>query len=356
MLLSENKLRRVIRSIILKEMAMPIKGQPGAPLASAFGGVTAGQGNKTGAPNEEFYHAPFEKKGSYVRKPGDELHDTHYMKQLSWRLAAYPGCTIYAAIGLTDLDTAMYIQDHMNDDSAIAQAKPQFGDTGGLCRMVDITENAEAVMQQLSENFDMQNPDVKKYFDDVYSKIKMVNSNDAGAIFYLGSHNTNREFGDPPTAFNMLHQIYDGSYSNTNPYINEVNMVREDIYESIYEAYSDSDNDPDSPETFACFEGRGVKSSNSETEFALNLILMAVGWLNPDDGTIMKDNATNQGLAGSSDPYDIVRRCLDPAYKNDEELISRLVDANLHGNLINGVAAFWNTFKGRIILTYSGRG
>ncbi len=393
MLIKESKLRQMIRSIALKEMAMgDFTGQV----------VNSKENQSLYAPFESnLNYLPTKNPESYFRaKSSDPKYKTRFEQQIAYRLAAYPGCKVNMVVGISNLSTGEIIKKSIQKSGAFSKLGTTISKNildFFFSRTIDITDNFDECIQELAQHFDMNDPKVKSFFDDIYQKMSLVNNN-SSLIIYLGGHGPRSN--DVPTAFNMLHQIFDEpNEKSLTPQLQEFQYVKKEFTElfnvlfqkKVFPDFHDKDFNfflmprgrgreeiiallakkkyyekiygapPANAANFVpapvnvkqCFEGTGVKRSQAFSELAINLLLMALGWLNPDDGTIMKDNATNQGLTGSSDPHDIIKRCLDPAYKNDEELISKLVSYRFHEYLIRGVAVMWKYFKGRIILTWS---
>ena len=352
MLLNEIKLRRVIRSVILKEMGMGkfkmMKGVNPKPHVSLKRNYINHESNdevKNIAPN-------------LLRNPAT------YEKQLAWRLKAYPGCKIDVLIAPSDLTTLRLLRRTSFNEKISGLTRRSFDITNHIDEFITTLESSSI---NDTESYDFLKT-LKEYANE-------ITNDNQGLLIYLGSHVNNIKGGiDPPTAFNMLHQVFDGISRSSDD--NRLEKLIEYCFHSLSKSIDSGSIPSDKVVTAAntrkksifnflkkpeivnfnineIFESRAMFRTTNPNDIAINLMVLAAGWLNPDDGTIMKDNATNPGLAGSSDPRDIVKRCLAPRLKNNQGLIDFLVKDGFADLLIEAVGYFWNYFRGRIILTWS---
>ncbi len=359
MLLKEQKLRQILRSIILSEMAMgDFKMIHGPDPVEDF---------------NTYKNLPNIQQSLNKRNISKNLLNSpeKYKEQLSWRLKAYPGCTINALIAPSDFTVRKIIF-----SSFLNRAD-------GRQRSLDITQRVDEIIRKITEN-SIDNQNTQNFIISLQEYSKKISDDSQGLIIYVGSHiNFPGQGIDPPTAFNMLHQIFDGFNLNDNydklqrlkAYCFSKLTRREPSNNSF--AVGGADNYPSDKVMAAIntrkksifnflkkqeilnfninefFESTAMSKTTNPDDIAINLMILAAGWLNPDDGTIMKDNATNPGLAGSSDPHDIIKRCLAPRLKNNQGLIDFLTNEGFADLLIDAVSFFWDTFRGKIILTWS---
>jgi hypothetical protein len=294
-----------------------------------------------------------------------------YKEQLSWRLKTYPGCTIHALIAPSDFAIRKIIFSSFLNRS------------DGRQRSLDITQKIDELIKKITEN-SIDNQNTQNFINTLKEYSKKISDDSQGVIIYTGSHiNFPGQGIDAPTAFNMLHQIFDGFNLNDN--YDKLQKLKTYCFSQLTRrepsnnpfAVGGADNYPSDKVVAAIntrkksifnflkkqeilnfninefFESTAMSKTTNPDDIAVNLMILATGWLNPDDGTIMKDNKTNPGLAGSSDPRDIVKRCLAPRLKKNQGLIDFLAKEGFADLLIDAVSFFWDTFRGKIILTWS---
>lgn len=335
MLLTEQKIREIIHSIILKEMSyIPSNTVDAEGRQIGFQmipGIDAKPGSKYINPN------PRNKAKSFLNAPDK------YEKALSYRLAAYPGCEIKFLMAPSNFD---FVAFHL--DRAAQDPNSVFNElNNALYRYFDITGVEEKVLNELSEELP-DNTETNNFLTTIKRYADSVQTDQQGLIIYFGGHWSspiNAAANLPPTPFILFHQILDETHDFP---IYHLTSILENFVENGPIEFSKRSK-------FYFLEGTNFKNTpiQDAREAALDLVIMAIGWLNPDNGTIMKDNATNPGLAGSNKPQDIIKRCLAPNYKNDIITIDYLLSESLHKYLIEAVNNFWSIFKGRVILTWS---
>jgi len=326
MLINENKLRGLIRQVI-KEMA------------HSFGGIHPTGGIKY--PKDDIT-SPENTYGVQRNRNMAGISYDKFQKQLDWRLKNYPGCNIYTYMFPSNFDIDEVLRNNLFSRGNKSRITDLLSYDATLSRAIDITDRIEDIIAVLSESLDENDPSVQKLFNTLRESTQLANNDKNGVLIYLGSHAN--DMADPPTAFNMLHQVVDSDhFQRFDPAL--------ELYETLDNIQLPNGKSLNTP---GVFEGRAL-SRSGDVEVVWSLILMALGWLNPDTCTIMSNNATNPGLAGSSDPHDIIKRCLAPMHKNNEELIEEIVSAGVSDMLCQCVGEFWNMFRGRVILTFSSR-
>jgi hypothetical protein len=224
-------------------------------------------------------------------------------------------------------------------------------------RHIDITGRAnEFIKAILTEIDSTSSPQLNIFFQELLQLDRLVAGNKEWAgLVYFGGHPRSpipiEDDGmfshDNPTAFNLLHQIVDGQYF--------IQQKIEQLIEIFFKNFSKNGKKLFQNYNLhkGFFEGRNFLADTDLREVFYNLVVMAIGWLNPDTGTIMKDNHTNQGLAGSNDPYDIVKRCLSVNLKEDAELIEILANSEFAEILRQAVEEFWKEIRGKLIVIFS---
>jgi hypothetical protein len=337
MVINENKLKNLIRNVI-KEMALSHKGiHPVGGIKNPEYDITSGQSGYGVERNRFPLNAP-----------------EKFEKKLGWILKNYPGCTVHTYMFPSNFDAATFFHNHRYaggeyspyESSRIGNMITQDADLLdldlNLDRNIDITDRIDDIIYEISQELDENDPSVQKLITTIREAKNLVNDEHNGVLIYFGAHS--KVQADPPTPYNMMHQVVDISkFRDSNAFI--------ELYEGLAEIET-SDEKTGLDKGF--FEGR-AQSISSYAESIVNLIIQSAGWLNPDTCTIMNDNPTNQGLAGSNDPYDIVRRCLSLKYKEDNDTIEQMMSFGFVDLLCQLLKQFWNMFKGRIILTFSTR-
>ncbi len=345
LLLNENKLKGLIRQVI-KEMAHSFGG------IHPVGGIKYPKDDITSP--ENVYGVQKNRNSMTVAAYDKAVYDK-FQTQLDWRLKNYPGCNIYTCMFPSNLDIDDIFKNNHLFGTGESRIKDLLSYDTTLSRAIDITDRIEDIIAALSESLDENDPSVQKLFNTLRESTRLANNDKNGVLIYLGPH-TN-DMADPPTAFNMLHQVIDSDHFQTFDLSHELYQALDDIKlpNGLSLLELERIKLPNGNEkTQGAFEGRAL-SRSSDYEVVWSLILMALGWLDPDTCTILSDNPTNPGLAGSSDPHDIIKRCLAPMYKNNEELIEEIVSVGVSDMLCQCVGEFWNMFRGRVILTFSSR-
>ena len=331
MLINENKLRNLIRSVI-KEMALSHKGiHPVGGIKNSKYDITSGE-TMFGVQKNRFpLNAP--KK---------------FEKRLGWILKNYPGCTINSYMFPSNFDAAAFFKNHLYAGSEMSNLQSSrisdilTHEDEAIDRHIDITDRIDDIIYELSQELDESNPSVQKMIASLHEAQALANDDQNGVLIYFGAHTS--IMGHPPTPYNMMHQVVD-----TTRFRND------EIYQNLYELLFQVETaDGESGVSSGFFEGK-AQAISSDSESVTNLIFQSAGWLNPDTCTIMNDNPKNQGLAGSSDHHDIVKRCLAPKYKNDEDVIEQMVSLGFVDLLCQLLNKFWDMFRGRVILTFSSR-
>lgn len=337
MLINENKLRNLIRNVI-KEMALSHKGiHPVGGIKNPEYDITSGQSAYGVERNRFPLNAP-----------------EKFEKKLGWILKNYPGCTVHTYMFPSNFDAATFFHNHKyaggeyspyessRIGNMITQDSELSEDDLNLDRNIDITNRIDDIIYELSQELDENDPSVQKLITTIREAKNLVNNKNDGVLIYFGAHS--KAQAGSPTPYNMMHQVVD------------ITKFRESsAFVELFEALAEIEtSDEQTGLDTGFFEGR-AQSVSGYAESIINLIVQSAGWLNPDTCTIMNDNPTNQGLAGSSDHHDIVKRCLAPKYKNDEDLIDQVVSFGFVDLLCQLLSQFWNMFRGRIILTFSTR-
>jgi len=307
LLLNENKLKNLIKKVIQE-------------MAHSYGGIHYVGGDI----NQKYDIQPHERNRTMTNIPNEK-----FSKQLDWRLKNYQGCNIHTFMFPSNLATKAILVDK--------QIINRFD------RFIDITDNIEEIISILSEALDIYNPSVQKLFNTLRQSTDLAADDANGVLIYLGSHTETDT--DPPTPFNMLHQIVDSAS------FEDISFSFDEIYQKIKRITT---SDGTNALAAGVFEGKAQAVSQA-TDVIFNQIIMALGWLDPDTCTIISTNPTNSDLIGSSNPYDIVKRCLAPKYKNDSAFINKLISINFEKLLCQCVKDFWDIFRGRVILTFSGQ-
>jgi hypothetical protein len=331
MLINENKLRNLIRNVI-KEMALSHKGiHPVGGIKNPEYDITSGQ-SAFGVEKNRFPFSSPEK----------------FEKKLGWIFKNYPGCTIHSYIFPSNFDASTFFQNHLHAGSDMSNLQSSrisdiitFGDQT-TDRNIDITDRVDDIIYEISRQLDESDPSVQKMITSLHEAQDLISDDQNGVLIYFGAHTDN--MGHPPTPYNIMHQLVDTTRFRDSE-------IFQTLYEGLYEVQT-ADGNLGTDRGF--FEGR-AQSISSDSEPIINLIFQSAGWLNPDTCTIMNDNPTNRGLAGSSDHRDIAKRCLAPKYKEDEDVIDQLLSFGFVDLLCQLLNEFWNMFRGRIILTFSNR-
>lgn len=280
-----------------------------------------------------------------------DYNTSRFATQLGWRLSAYPDVKVKFISAPSNFNTYLSV-----DRGALNNFRDRY-DSGVTRRHIDITGRANEFIKAISTEVNVESsPQLKVFFQELLQLDKLV-AGDSGlaGLVYFGGHprspvpiaDDEMFSHDNPTAFNLLHQIVDGQYF--------VEQKIEQLIEIFFKNFSKNGKklfqNYDLNKGF--FEGRNFLADTDTREAFYNLVVMAIGWLNPDTGVIMKDNKTNQGLAGSNEHYDIVKRCLSVRLKEDVELIEILANAGFAELLRQAVAEFWQEIRGKLIVIFS---
>ncbi len=276
---------------------------------------------------------------------------SYFATQLGWRLSAYKGVHVKFISAPSNFNTYLSV-----DRGALSSFKDEY-DSGITRRQIDITGQAKQFIQALSTEIkSVSSPQIQGFFQELLALDKQVANNPKmSGLVYFGGHprqpvsidDESYSSHDNPTAFNLLHQIVDGQYfveEQTQKLIDILYHTQLKDGQKLHEKYNLQKG---------FFEGRNFLAFTLIGEVMYNLVVMAIGWLNPDTGEIMKDNKTNLGLAGSNDPRDIVKRCLSPNLKNDLDLIDTLANHGFADILRQAVQEFWNEIRGKLIIIFS---
>jgi len=348
LLINENKLKGLIRQVI-NEMALKHGGiHPVSGILNPEMDITAAESGKI-------------RRNRFPSNAPEKFE-----QKLKWILGNYPGCTIHSCMFPSNFDMHRFILNHIDagtDQSPLESSTISDIITAtdqGIDRVMDITDRVDDIIHELSQEFDVNDPTVQKLFNVLQESNQLVSDEKNGVLIYFGAH-TN-DMADPPTPYNIMHQLAEtGIFNEDEDFFQLTDIL------SQCTAFDGTNGFDD----YGFFEGRAQSRSRMQ-QSSYNLIFQSAGWLNPDirlnkygkeiidkttgeskRGHIMSKNETNPDSLGSSNPYDITKRCLAPKYKNDRNLIKKMVSLGFVETLIRLIEKFWNIFRGRVILTFS---
>jgi len=332
MLINENKLRGLIRQVI-KEMA------------HSFGGIH--NIDDTGIKNPKYNVTSDQSAiGQFGVKERNLFPSKNYpevfKKKMDWHLKHYPGCDIHTFIFPSNFAIHDFFNDIADSEENRISDIIKKVDSGNLNRNMDITDRIDDMIYELSQVLDENNPSVGKLISVLRDSKELASNDKNGVLIYLGAHT--RQMGHNPTPFIILHQ-----------YIDSILFQESETANSMVELLSEVETfDGKSGVSRGFFEGTAQKISD-DTDAIWNLIIQSAGWLDPE-GKFLEENPKNirLDLIGKGDT-EIVRRCLAPEYKNDNQLIENMVSLGFVKLLCALLNEFWDSFRGRVLLTFSGR-
>jgi len=352
MLINENKLRGLIRQVI-KEMA------------HSFGGIH--NIDDTGIKNPKYNvtsdQSTMGQYGANERNlfPSKNYPDV-FKKRMDWHLKHYPGCDIHTFMFPSNFAISDFFDDHLLVRPETSRISDLIVQNETLDRTIDITDRLDDMIYELSQELDENNPSVRKLFEVLRDSKQLASNNKNGVLIYLGAHTEG--MGHTPSPFIILHQYIDSDVFSSSEAANDMQTLL-----SRVKTFNKESNPPRyiSGSSPGFFEGAAQKISD-DTDAIWNLILQSAGWLDPKveipedpkgiplKGKFLEKNPKNirLGLSGN-ERTEIVRRCLAPQYKNDNELIGNMVSLGFVELLCDLLNEFWDSFRGRVMLTFSTR-